>query len=54
MTIQGWILMAVSLGTVLLLVGFCLTKVLLLPPVEIDDMQVAPIDIDTRDREQAD
>lgn len=34
MHLSGWIIMAVSVGSVIMLVGFCLCKVLSLPPVE--------------------
>jgi len=34
MTIGGWIVMLVSVGSVLTLAGFCLYRVLTLPPVD--------------------
>ena len=40
--------MFVSIGSVLALVGFCLYRVLSLPPVEDDDLK-GPLKIDTKD-----
>ena len=54
MTIEGWIVMAVSVGTVLLLVSYCLTRVLSLPPVEMDEALTSPLEIDTGDTVDAD
>lgn len=34
MTTAGWVVMIVSIGSVLTLVSFCLIRVLTLPPVE--------------------
>ena len=39
MTAGGWIVMVLSVGSVLTLVSFCLYRVLTLPPVEQDDAQ---------------
>jgi hypothetical protein len=50
----GWTMMIVSVGSVLTLTVFCLVKVLTLPPVEIEDVRVAPLEIDTRDTKDAD
>ncbi|MEL6105443.1 MAG: hypothetical protein AAFU85_05380 [Planctomycetota bacterium] len=33
----GWIVMSVSVGSVILLLTFCLSRVLMLPPVTDDD-----------------
>jgi hypothetical protein len=46
--------MIVSVGSVLALVTFCLVRVMLLPPVEVEDMNIAPLEIDTRDTKDAD
>jgi hypothetical protein len=48
MTMLGWIMMVASVGSVLALTGFCLYRVLTLPPAEVDDL-TAPLEIDTRD-----
>ena len=53
MTAAGWLLMIVSVGTVISLVSYCLYTVLSLPPVEVEHLHGQP-DIDTRDREDAD
>ncbi len=54
LTLSGWLIMLVSMGTVLALVGFSLYKVLTLPPVEVEEHLKAPPDIDTGDTEDAD
>lgn len=54
MTTGGWIIMIVSLSTVLTLVTFCLYRVLTLPPVEVEELAAAPLEIDTRDTENPD
>ena len=41
--------MVVSIGSVVGLTVFCLYRVLTLPPVEIDDLNVAPLEIETPD-----
>jgi len=48
MTTLGWLMMIVSISSVLALVTFCLVKVLTLPPVEVEDLS-APSEIDTGD-----
>jgi hypothetical protein len=53
MTTAGWIVMTLSITIVVLLFGFCLTKVLTLPPVEMDDIK-GPLEIDTKDTDDAD
>lgn len=53
MTPAGWTVMIVSVGAVLSLVTFCVTKVLSLPPVEMEDIK-GPLEIDTRDTQDAD
>ncbi len=54
LTPAGWIIMIVSMTTVLALVSFSLYKVLTLPPVEVEEHLKAPPDIDTGDTEDAD
>lgn len=53
MTAQGWVMMLVSVGTVLALVSYCLVRVLTLPPHDIDEIR-GPLDIDTGDADNAD
>lgn len=53
MNALGWLMMSISIATVLSLVGFCLVKVLSLPPVELEDLK-GPLEIDTQDTEDAD
>ena len=54
MTVGGWIVMCVSVGSVLLLVTFCMYRVLRLPPVDIEQHLKGPLEIDTRDTSDAD
>lgn len=54
MTTAGWIIMILSIGSVLSLASFCLYKVLTLPPVEIESSLKGMPDIDTRDTQDAD
>lgn len=54
MTIAGWIIMGVSLTAVVSLVSFCFIRVMLLPPVEVEEHLKGPLEIDTRDTEDAD
>lgn len=53
MTTGGWIVMILSVGSVLTLVTFCMYRVLTLPPVEQEHLK-GPLDIDTRDTRDAD
>jgi hypothetical protein len=53
MTPAGWAIMIISVGSVLMLTGFCFYRVLTLPPTEIGELK-APLDIDTRDTQDAD
>lgn len=53
MTTAAWIMMLTSIGVVLALVGYCMTKVLSLPPVEQTSVK-GPLDIDTGDTIDAD
>lgn len=48
MTIGGWVVMILSISSVLVLVIFCLFKVLSLPPVEAEDRLREPPEVDTR------
>jgi hypothetical protein len=54
MTAAGWAVMIVSVGAVLALVGFCLYRVMLLPPVDLEEHLKGPLEIDTRDTIDAD
>ena len=54
MTVAGWIVMVVSVGSVLTLVSFCLIRVMLLPPVEVEEHLKGPLEIDTGDTVDAD
>lgn len=49
----GWIVMVVSVGSVLTLVSFCVIRVLMLPPIE-DEHLKGPLEIDTGDTQDAD
>lgn len=53
MTPAGWIVMAVSVGGVLLGAAWCFYRILTLPPVEAETFH-APPGIDTRDTVDAD
>ena len=39
MTVGGWVVMVLSVGSVLGLVSYCLCRVLALPPVDIEQHQ---------------
>jgi len=54
MTPAGWTMMLASVGGVLALTGFCLYRVLSLPPAEVESLKTAPLEIDTRDKSDAD
>ena len=56
MTLQldGWIMMLVSVGSVLSLAVFCLYRVLTLPAAEVESLNTAPLEIDTGDLRDAD
>lgn len=54
LTLGGWIVMTVSVGTVLALVTFSLYRVLTLRPIEVTERLKRPLDIDTRDTVDAD
>ena len=49
----GWVVMFLSVGSVLTLVSYCLYRVLSLPPVEMEDIH-GPLDIETGDTTDAD
>ena len=49
----GWITMILSVGSVLCLFGFCLFRVLTLPPLGEESLK-GPLEIDTRDTEDGD
>ena len=51
---DGWIVMILSVGSVLSLVTFCVAKVFSLPPVEAEEALVSELEIDTRDTQDAD
>jgi hypothetical protein len=54
MTPAGWIIMIVSVGSVLALTAFCLYRVLSLPPQVAEEHLKGPLVIDTGDTENAD
>ncbi len=54
MTAAGWAVMIVSVGSVLTLVSFCLYRVMLLPPVDMEEHLKGPLEIDTGDTIDAD
>ena len=54
MTTAGWIIMFVSVGAVLALVGFCFYRVLTLPPLVVEEHLKGPLVIETGDTEDAD
>ena len=54
MTAVGIAIMVVSIGSVVSLTAFCLYRVLTLPPLEIDNLDVAPLEIETPDLKDAD
>jgi hypothetical protein len=54
LTLGGWIVMILSVSFVLMLVSFCLYRVLILPPIDVEQHLKAPLEIDTRDTEDAD
>ena len=54
MTAGGWIVMTLSVGSVLTLVSYCLYRVLTLPPVDVEEHLKGPLEIDTGDTQDAD
>jgi hypothetical protein len=53
METSGWIIMLLSVGSVLSLVTYCVARVLLLPAADIEDIE-GPLTIDTGDTRDAD
>jgi len=53
MTTGGWVVMLLSVGSVLALAGFCLYRVLTLPPVDEESIK-GPLEIDTSDTRDVD
>jgi hypothetical protein len=54
MTPLGIAIMIASISSVVGLTAFCLYRVLALPPVEVEDLNVAPLEIETPDLKDAD
>ena len=54
LTPGGWAVMLLSVGSVLALAVFCLSRVLRLPPVDLQKHLKGPLEIDTRDTRDAD
>ncbi|WP_425617616.1 hypothetical protein NA78x_001297 [Anatilimnocola sp. NA78] len=50
MNAQGWVMMIMSVGSVLTLTTYCLYRVLTLPPAEVEDLAskltIEPTDIE--------
>jgi len=53
MEVGGWIVMLLSVGSVLTLATYCLWRVLTLPPVDMEQIK-GPLEIDTDDTDDAD
>ncbi len=53
LTLWGWIIMILSVGSVVSLATFCTYRVLSLPPVEMEDIR-GPLGTDTKDTQDAD
>jgi len=54
MNAAGWTVMIISVGSVLTLASFCLYRVFMLPPVEVEEHFKGPLEIDTQDTLDAD
>jgi len=54
MTPLGSVIMTVSITSVIALTVFCLYRVLTLPPVEVEHLNVAPLEIETPDKHDVD
>jgi hypothetical protein len=54
MTVGGWIVMLLSVSAVLSLSTYCLYRTLTVPEADIEEHLKRPLDIDTRDTEEAD
>ena len=51
MTPAGWAIMIGSVGAICVLTIYCMYRVLTLPPMEAEEHIKAPLDIDTRDKD---
>jgi hypothetical protein len=54
LTPGGWTVMLLSVCSVLLLVSYCLIRVLTLPPPEVEEHLKGPLEIETGDVDDAD
>lgn len=54
MTTIGWLIMSLSISSVCGLTAFCLYRVLTLPPLEVRNLDIAPLDIRTPDMDAPD
>jgi len=54
MTSFGWLMMTASISSVIVLTVFCLYRVFLLPAVEVESLDVAPLEIRTPDLKDPD
>ncbi len=54
MALSAWIVMILSVSSVVTLLSFCLYRVLTLPPVEVEEHLKGPLEIDTKDTIDAD
>jgi hypothetical protein len=54
MNLGGWIVMTLSVGSVVATLVYCLYRVLTLPPVEVTEHLKGPFEVDTRDMVDAD
>ena len=52
MTPLGWLVMIVSVSSVIALTAFCLYRVLTLPPIEAEDLH-SPLEIEMREPPRA-
>jgi hypothetical protein len=54
LSLAGWAIMIVSVGSVLALTAFCMYRVLTLPSPIVEEHLKAPLEINTGDTENAD
>lgn len=54
MTTLGWIMLTVSVSSVVGLTVFCLYRVMVLPAAEVESLDVAPLEISTPDARNPD
>lgn len=54
MTLAGWAIMIVSVGSVCALTAFCFYRVLTLPAQHVIEHVKSPLDIDTKDTQDPD